>query len=264
MRPIIYPYNMGSGSARRLHEELRSVRAKRVRPDGNYSHDWDTHLIINWGNSNPPLWYRHSREHLWLNHPNAVKAASNKLIAFQKLREANVQIPEFTTDSEEASVWLETSSLMARTKLTGHSGEGCYFCSAGEEVAWGHDFSSPVKLWVKYIKKKHEYRVHVFKGEVIDLQQKRKRRDVEENQINHQIRNHSNGWVYCRDDIVTPDASVLSSAIAAVSALRLAFGAVDIIWNEHYKQAYVLEVNTAPGLFETTLHKYAEAIRGVL
>jgi len=48
-------------------------------------------------------------------------------------------------------------------------------------------------------------------------------------------------------------------ALAAVSALGLDFGAVDIIYNEHENQYYVLEVNTAPGLEGTTVEKYAEA-----
>ena len=47
---------------------------------------------------------------------------------------------------------------------------------------------------------------------------------------------------------------------AAIKALGLDFGAVDIIYNEAEDQHYVLEVNTAPGLEGTTLQKYTEAI----
>ncbi|MNY63636.1 hypothetical protein D3C86_2006230 [compost metagenome] len=50
----------------------------------------------------------------------------------------------------------------------------------------------------------------------------------------------------------------------AVNAIGLTFGAVDVIWNEYRHQAYVLEVNTAPGLTGTTLEKYAEAFRGLM
>jgi glutathione synthase/RimK-type ligase-like ATP-grasp enzyme len=52
--------------------------------------------------------------------------------------------------------------------------------------------------------------------------------------------------------------------LAAVSALGLDFGAVDIIWNEREDKCYVLEVNTAPGLQGSTLENYANAIMEVL
>ncbi|MNY81884.1 hypothetical protein D3C86_2236870 [compost metagenome] len=49
----------------------------------------------------------------------------------------------------------------------------------------------------------------------------------------------------------------------AVNALGLDFGAADVIWNDHRKQAFVLEVNTAPGLTGTTLEKYAKALKEI-
>ena len=81
--------------------------------------------------------------------------------------------------------------------------------------------------------------------------------------MDYQVRNHENGWVYCRDDLDVP-ASVFSDATSAVAALGLDFGAVDIIWNQNQARSYVLEVNTAPGLEGTTLTKYVEAIRSVM
>jgi D-alanine-D-alanine ligase-like ATP-grasp enzyme len=41
----------------------------------------------------------------------------------------------------------------------------------------------------------------------------------------------------------------------------LDFGAIDIIYNESRDQAYVLEVNTAPGLTGQTIQSYADAFR---
>ena len=40
--------------------------------------------------------------------------------------------------------------------------------------------------------------------------------------------------------------------------LGLDFGAVDVIWNEHESKAYVLEINTAPGLEGSTVEDYKE------
>jgi len=65
--------------------------------------------------------------------------------------------------------------------------------------------------------------------------------------------------VFCRDGIA-PCTVRNSISIAAVDALCLDFGAVDIIYNEHEDKYYVLEVNSAPGLEGTTLEKYVEAL----
>jgi len=92
---------------------------------------------------------------------------------------------------------------------------------------------------------------------------KRKKREIDNEEVDYQVRNHANGWVYCRDNI-NPDSSVISNSLDAVAALGLDFGAVDVIWNEHHQKAWVLEVNTAPGLEGTTLTKYVSAINKVM
>ena len=60
-----------------------------------------------------------------------------------------------------------------------------------------------------------------------------------------------------------PD-DVTKQALLAVDGLGLDFGAVDVGWNQHYQEATVYEVNTAPGLTGTTLDKYTNAIRRLL
>ena len=52
-------------------------------------------------------------------------------------------------------------------------------------------------------------------------------------------------------------------AVAAVVALGLDFGAVDVVYNVKEQKAYVLEVNSAPGLSGTTLDKYVEVFKDV-
>jgi glutathione synthase/RimK-type ligase-like ATP-grasp enzyme len=69
--------------------------------------------------------------------------------------------------------------------------------------------------------------------------------------------------VFCHEG-VNPHQQVLDQSRQACEALELAFGAVDVVWNEHYHRASVLEVNTAPGLEGVTLEKYLTAIRSKL
>lgn len=159
-----------------------------------------------------------------------------------------VNIPEWTEDPEVADNWEKT--YLARYILNGHSGAGIRIIEPGE-------IHPPAPLYVMYKKKKHEYRVHVFNGEVIDITQKKKRKGAEF--LDTKIRNHKNGWVYAREDITEPE-DLRQQAARAMYAVGLKFGAVDLIWNELENKSYVLEINTAPGLTGATLEKYAQAI----
>ena len=177
-------------------------------------------------------------------------------MTFQKLKDIEgVRIPEFTTDRNIAYDWLRKDgvAVVVRTKLNGHSGDGIVLVS-------DKDSEIPAApLYVKYIKKEKEFRVHVAFGEVIDVQEKRKRKDLPEDfATNYQVRNHQTGWVYCREDIQEP-TGLRDMAIRAVLELGLDFGAVDLIYNVKRNEVYVLECNTAPGLEGSTVDRYAEA-----
>lgn len=247
----IYPYKLGSASAKALREGLSSklgYRVKLVRPDGRFRPRRGD-MVINWGNSTQPRWELANPDK---NHPAAISAASNKTITFTTLNEADIPTPEFTTSRDTAQSWVDEGiTTVVRHTVTGHSGQGIELISEGTVPE--------APLYTKYKKKRAEFRVHVANGEVIDTVQKKKR-NAEDRPDNFTtfIRSHSNGWVFCREG-VTDCARRNSIAVAAVSALKLQFGAVDIIYNALEDKYYVLEVNTAPGLEGTTLQKYVEA-----
>jgi D-alanine-D-alanine ligase-like ATP-grasp enzyme len=77
------------------------------------------------------------------------------------------------------------------------------------------------------------------------------------------VRNHDNGFIFVRNDVKAP-SSVEEQAVRAIKALGLDFGAVDIIWNDKQQKAYVLEVNTAPGLEGSTVDDYARGFRNLI
>jgi glutathione synthase/RimK-type ligase-like ATP-grasp enzyme len=180
--------------------------------------------------------------------------AGNKLRAFQAFQQAGLAIPDFTTDRQTAASWVADGTMVVcRTILNGHSGRGIVIASSPEQLV-----TAP--LYVKYKKKRKEFRVHVFNGSVIDVAEKRKRTtNATDSLFVGHVRNLSNGWVFCRDSIIRP-ADMEGLAIAACRATGLDFGAVDIIWNEKENKCYLLEVNTAPGLQGTTLANYVDAI----
>jgi glutathione synthase/RimK-type ligase-like ATP-grasp enzyme len=189
-----------------------------------------------------------------INNLAALRVASNKLSTFQALKDKDgIRIPEYTTDLAEATGWItEKHTVVCRTVLGGHSGAGIVLAGVSTELV-------RAPLYVKYVKKQQEFRVHVAFGGVIDVQEKRQRKDTPEGfKTDFQVRNHHTGWVYCREDINQPEG-LGDMAVRTVSALGLDFGAVDIIYNVKQQLLYVLEVNTAPGLEGTTVERYADA-----
>ena len=257
MRAIIYPYNQGSRSARSLSIRLQDYRAKRVRPDGKYKHNWNTHSIINWGNSDIPRWHRDERTALWLNHATVVDRATDKVQCLQILRDSGISVPSFTTSRMVAEDWCREGHIIyCRTLTRASGGRGIVLATMPRDVR-----SAP--LYTKRLAIKGEYRVHVFNGKVIDYQKKRKREEAIANgDIMENIRNLDNGWVYCRNNIRHIEDNE-RMAIQAVSALGLTFGAVDIL-RDINNHSYILEVNTAPGLEGTTLINYTNAIKEYL
>jgi glutathione synthase/RimK-type ligase-like ATP-grasp enzyme len=258
-RVKIVPYKSGSKSAKNLSTALKALghTVHRVDRDSPTYHNRGSHVMINWGCSGMtiPIGVR------ILNRPHAVGVASNKLLAFQVMQREGVSVPEFTTDTEEASNWFQDGAvILSRHKLSGHSGEGIVL--SGDDISIMKD-GRECPLYVKYIKKQSEYRVHVFNGQVIDIQQKRKRQETPNEEVNYQIRNHQNGWVFCRDGIEEPQG-IRELAISACRSLELDFGGVDIIYNVKSNQCYVLEVNTAIGMENTTVERYSDAINQYL
>ena len=101
-------------------------------------------------------------------------------------------------------------------------------------------------------------------GHIVDRQQKRRRRDDNgETAARTEVRNVSNGWVFCREGCeAIPEAD--AAAVQAVKSLGLDWGAVDLKVNQQRTRVGVLEVNTAPGLEGTTLEAYARGIRRLI
>ena len=243
----IFPYKLGSESARNLARALDTIC---VKPDGNYK-PFPNHVILNWGNSKSPTSWTANLGQV-LNLPNNVLNAINKLSTLRFFKESNVPTPEWTTDFKEAVKWVgEGHTVVARTKLNGTGGEGIVFLD-------GKTFTK-APLYTKLIPKAREYRVHVFNGEVIDIQQKKRR---EGNDSDGRIKNLANGWVFTRENMTPPPSSHSKVAIDAVMSLGLDFGAVDILTKDD--KCYVLEVNTACGLEGSTITSYAEAIKKYL
>lgn len=218
--------------------------------------------VINWGASRIPFRYEKV-----FNPPERVRFASNKRHFFDLMYgHGGHLIPKYWTNRNDVVEFMylqDNPYIVARTVLNGHSGAGIVLANNPLELP-------DAPLYVEYKKKTSEFRVHTFKvGPYYKTWTNRKgrRHDVPDDQVNWQIRNHQNGFVFVRDITDVPERIIRDVEQAAVQTLEvfeLDFGAVDVIWNEKEQRPYVLEVNTAPGLEGETLNQYVSFFREVV
>lgn len=230
-------------------------------------------LVVNWGSSSWPNWtqpekwpWPNGRRFHMLNHPDKVARAIDKRETFAAMDEAKIPTLDWTTDPRTASEWIAAGKdVIARTKVAGKSGEGI------DVVEADSDQDLPLApLYTGYFPKTHEFRVHVFKGKVIDFVEKKLKQEFVGREENRLIRNLDNGWVFAHGDLSLCNDdrdAVGATCVAAVGALGLDFGAVDVLVRlgkkepRKMKQHAVCEINTGPGLVNTqTIGVYREAI----
>lgn len=291
----IYPYKVGSASVRKLKEALSALI---IKTEGSKYRYKDTDLVINWGNS-------HRSDVLEgvpvLNEPEAVALATNKLMTFEALDDADVSHVPYTTSREQAQGWLnEGHKVFIRDSLTGHSGEGIVVVepqvnseqlfaiqeaqrlldNAGlnevsdaldedyQRVAENNVELREAPLYTRGVVNSGEYRVHVFDGDVILYQKKSRRVNEETGEVitaegeEADVRNLASNWIYRTGNLRRLER-VEDLARNAVSALGLDFGAVDIIMDPS-GDVYVLEVNSAPGISNTeTADAYINAFNSL-
>lgn len=197
-----------------------------------------------------------------INKQPAVLNAINKLKTFNILSQVpEINLPEFTQNPLVASKWLEKPGtiVVGRELLTGSQGKGIQIITNPNT-----EFNLP--LYTKYIKKYLELRVHCVccndNHTETYVQEKRRRKNFA-GTINQYVRNVKNGWVYCTHVYSVKGDAIHEKAIiqakAAIKALELTYGAVDIVYNKLQDKCYVLEVNTAPRIVGSTINFYAKA-----
>ena len=251
MSLLVYSFNPYSEGALALKEALL---IKRIKSEKSKFKGHPRKTVINWGSSD--LSDEINKCNV-LNYSDCVSEAVNKLLFFRKMAPYDLT-PAFTEDFQTATEWCAKGDfVVARTILTGHSGRGIVIMHRDKP----NEFVK-APLYTKYIKKMEEYRIHIAFNEVIDMQKKvlSKEKAEGKEEINWKIRNLENGFIFQRENINPPEC-VKEVALKALLISELAFGAVDVVYNQKEDRAYVLEINTAPGLQGTTIENYANAFR---
>lgn len=265
MRVRINSYVAGSNGARHFKDGLvaAGVNAAILKKTNSRFRARSGDLIINYGDSrfNP----NYPAGVNLLNPAAAIAVASNKREFFAHVtrhndqQQAQVPLVPHTTSQADAQAWLdEGATVYARTVLSGHSGNGIVVVEPGGNLP-------RAQLYTKAITgARREYRVHVFNGQPILVQLKKRRNGFAElANASDTVRNLDGGWVFAVSDAHLSPA-MHQAAVNAITSLGLDFGAVDIVAKGRKGQeseVYVLEVNTAPGQQgDTTTERYVNAV----
>jgi len=167
---------------------------------------------------------------------------------------------EHTTSEVVAIQWLsEGLVVFGRKYLNSSCGKGIVILDpkAPDFHPETHFVSCPV--YTLYKKKKREFRVHVFKDQVVTVVEKKQKKDWN-GQRDTKIRNLANGYVFVQDITDEPEG-LRQLAIQAAAVSPSDFRGVDIGYNEKNDELFVIEVNGQPGIQGANISKYLEVIK---
>lgn len=182
---------------------------------------------------------------LTLNYGNAVL----KTDQYQFFKDNNIPHPEWTTDPNVAKSWIRDGSIVVcRNRVRGQAGNGISLATTMDELVES-------KVYTKYIPKKREFRVNIFKDRVLNIREK-----VGGTGANTKIRTPTNGYSTVKLRMEAP-AGIEALALRAAKVSSSDFKGVDICYNQLRNYLFVLEVNSGPSIEGASVQEYAAAIR---
>ena len=249
---FVFPYKAESKSAKALSEAMDVYRINRTnsqfvgRP---------TRTVINWGFGDTlPSEVAKCRI---INKPDAIAKAVNKIASFQHFVLGRVSCPQFSTDRTTAQQWINAGyGVYARQRVEGHDGQGVEFIPYYRDNLPG--VVPQARFYTRQVPQGTEYRLTVVGDEVI-CYQKKVPLSNHPTPSDPNIRTTGGGWGFevVSSNTIPPSAD--AEAVAAVKALGLDFGGVDLIASGRH--AYVLTVNTDPHLTPYCAEKLSEALK---
>lgn len=230
-----------------------------------------------------------------LNHPDKIRINRDKMAALRALVAVGALAPTIAAflPANEISAAVDrgrmTLPIIGR-KSHHQGGKGFWLCVTKPQVVKA--IEAGADYFQKYIDIKDEYRLHIFRGEMIHAVKKVENpsndawvsqrkdmlkemagdRDLNEETMDfilgklvkeytlpdYVIRSNKRGWKFSTAN--NPPAALRTAAINALAALGLDFGAVDCAIDIS-NRPYLIEVNSGPGLQGVALERYVASIR---
>jgi glutathione synthase/RimK-type ligase-like ATP-grasp enzyme len=282
--------NLVEGLTEKLDSDVFEISGGTARPENNVD------VVVCYGTkTSSDMSFRGDVR--VLNHPNNIRVNRNKLTALDKMLHGNVNIPRFSKLPSGARDSEIVYPVIVRTNYH-QGGRGLAMCTSSAQVLdlitnFDNTGFGYIQELVPF---KREYRIHVFNGKVIrcaikDAQEnpvdswkatykEKAERAAERNSIELNtdtmnillkavvkdltlpdliVKSNKRGWKFSRVAVDNTDSDLIEMAKKAVNAIGLDFGAVDCALDYDGK-AWVIEVNTGPGLQGGTLTSYIKAL----
>ena len=173
----------------------------------------------------------------------------DKLTQYQWFFDNEIPALDFTDDFLTAHEWLQEGHVVfGREYLNASCGKGIVVIEPNME-------DLPIcPVYTKYKKKKREFRVHVFKDQVVSVTEKKRRKEFN-GERDTKIRNLANGYVFIQSVENEPEG-LRELALRAAAVTKSDFRGVDVGYNELKDELFVIEVNSAPGIQGSNVDKY--------
>jgi hypothetical protein len=286
--------NLVEGLTEKLDSDVFEVSGGTARPENSVN------VVICYGTKTTSDMSFRGDVHV-LNHPNNIRVNRNKLTALEKMVRGNANVPRFSKLPAGARDSAIKYPVVVRTNYH-QGGRGFAICtSAAQLLDLITNFDNVGFGYVQeLISFKNEYRIHVFNGKVIRcaiknvqsnpidswkaIYKEKAERSAERNNIGLNtdtmnillktvakdltlpdliVKSNKRGWGFSRVGVDNINQDLITMAKKAVSAIGLDFGAVDCALDYDGK-AWVIEVNTGPGLQGGTLTSYIKALESYI
>lgn len=257
----------------------------------------DKDLVIGWG-CKLQKDYKFPSVKKMLNHPNKIRTNRNKFDALTAMRKKDVPVADFALVNKATPLVTKSGyPLIGRRNY--HQG-GKHFWLIMNDADLKAAINDGCQYVQSYINIQDEYRAHVAFGEVIYVARKVTQNDpgkawkkqriekieqkfgIEFDKLPKEqkkllgdaidllskehttpdriVRSNKRGWKFQGIAPTNVKKAVRDTALAALKAIELDFGAVDLVLDLDGKP-FILEVNSAPGLDGTALEKWTDALR---
>lgn len=254
-------------------------------------------MVIGWGTKTKEA-VKFNKDICVLNHPDTIRQNRDKLFMLGVLSKAGVSIAPFSKSVEDIGRGHAVNLPVIARKRFHQGGKGFWLCPTMTHVKAAIDEGA--EYFQDMIEIKEEYRVHVFDNDAIYCAKKTRRskeemedafvrqelekmettakkkgeafdKGVTEKVLLQQakrfaadganmlIRSNNLGWKFVKTKMPKMDSPLIAEAIKALKASGLCFGAVDCCIDVRDKP-YVIEINSGPGLEESTFDAYIAAI----
>jgi len=182
----------------------------------------------------------------------------SKIKQYEFFKTELIPHPEWTTSLGSAMHYLingEWKKLVARRRIKSQTGNGTMIFTDAYLME-KEDELNPFKVFTKYIPKKREFRVNIFKDTIVNIREKVRKAGATGLT---EIRSQSNGYTTVKLQSPAP-AGIEELALRASKVSSSDFKGVDIGYNQLKNLLFVLEVNSGPSIEGSSVKEYAQAI----